>query len=79
MLDVTIWNSFYLYKKYCKTNSKTCRFLDFRDSLIKSYLKLSDHIEGKHLIRRHKHDNRKHDNVLHKSEATTSQNSLEGH
>nr|CAI5817199.1 unnamed protein product [Callosobruchus analis] len=79
MLDVTVWNAFYLYKKYCRNNSTSCRFLDFRDSIIQSFLKLQPNIEGRYLIRRHKHDNRRQENILQETAPTTNQISSEGH
>nr|CAH7748852.1 unnamed protein product [Callosobruchus chinensis] len=55
------------------------RFLDFRDSIIQSFLKLQPDIEGRHLIRRHKHDNKRQENTLHEPAPTTNQISSEGH
>lgn len=79
MLDISVWNAFYIYKKYCSTGSKSCRYLDFRESLIKSLLKIPANLEAKNLIRRHKHDNRKQENTVYEPESSTNQNIFVGH
>lgn len=36
LLDVTIWNTFFIYKKHFSLNN--LRFKDFRDSLIRNFI-----------------------------------------
>lgn len=59
LLDVTTWNAFYLYRKYCKGNSRQYRFIQFRDELIKSLTNIPLHLEGKDLVRKQKNDSRR--------------------
>nr|CAI5821426.1 unnamed protein product [Callosobruchus analis] len=59
LLDVAVWNSFYLYRKYCKENSKKYTFMQFRDSLITALLKLPENAEGIHMVRKSKNDCRR--------------------
>lgn len=37
MLDVAVWNAFYLFKKYVKNNSKF-EYIEYRDKLIRKLL-----------------------------------------
>nr|CAI5848324.1 unnamed protein product [Callosobruchus analis] len=46
---------------------------------IRWYKKLQPNIEGRYLIRRHKHDNRRQENILQETAPTTNQISSEGH
>nr|CAI5844988.1 unnamed protein product [Callosobruchus analis] len=50
---------FYLYRKYCKENSKKYTFMQFRDSLITALLKLPENAEGIHMVRKSKNDCRR--------------------
>lgn len=59
LIDLIVWNSFYIYKKYCKNNDKRYNFLTFRDSLIRSLIQWSPNIKPNLLLaQRNKHDNR---------------------
>ncbi|KAJ8953298.1 hypothetical protein NQ314_007377 [Rhamnusium bicolor] len=70
LLDVTVWNAFYLYRKFAKNDSRKYRFLQYSDELIRSLIQIPDNLEGKHLISRQKHDNRRPGNALFESEPT---------
>nr|CAI5851626.1 unnamed protein product [Callosobruchus analis] len=59
LLDVAVWNSFYLYRKYCKENSKKYTFMQFGDILITALLKLPENAEGIHMVRKSKNDCRR--------------------
>lgn len=51
LLDLSVWNSFYIFKQF----HKKCSFLDFRDRLIKSLIQLPVRIsEGRDLQRQTK-------------------------
>lgn len=50
MLDIAVWNAFYLYKKNIKNNEKY-QFLDFRDELIKQMAKVNPNMTGKDMVR----------------------------
>lgn len=67
LLDLTTWNSFYLYKKYCKRGSRKCRFLEFRDDLIKSLIKLPENADvfrkKMHHSRHRHHEQDENENV----------------
>ncbi len=47
LFDVAIWNSFFVYKK----KHRNCRFLSFRDSLIRSMIQLPSTMKGEFLMR----------------------------
>ncbi|XP_049876310.1 piggyBac transposable element-derived protein 4-like isoform X5 [Pectinophora gossypiella] len=56
LLDVAVWNAFFIYRKYCQDK---CDFLVFRDELIRNLLNIQD-LQAKHLILdRSKYDNRR--------------------
>lgn len=61
MIDVTAWNSFFLYRKYCKDGSRKYRFVQFRDDLIKSLTNLPSNLEGKNIILSENHDSRRYE------------------
>lgn len=46
LLDIAVWNSFYLYKMRCKN----IRFLEFRDQLIRQLLELKDNLTAHNLM-----------------------------
>lgn len=57
LLDLTAWNSFFLYKKYCQNK---CDFLSFREELIRSLIKVPKTMKPETLVLKHnKFDNRK--------------------
>lgn len=45
MLDISVWNAFYLYKKYVKKNPKY-EYVESREQLIKTLLHLQTGIFG---------------------------------
>lgn len=79
LLDIAVWNAFYLTRKFCKNNSRKYRFLHFRDELIKHLIQLPADIEAKHLIRRQKHDNRRPEQASYETEHVIPGPSSEGH
>lgn len=79
LLDVTVWNAFYLTRKFCKGNSRKYRFLNFRDDLIKRLIQLPGDVEAKHLIRRQKHDNRRPEQASYGTEHVIPGPSTGGH
>lgn len=50
LLDVSVWNSFFLYKKYFKNDVKY-EFLDYREDLIKQMINLDSNCTGRDIIR----------------------------
>lgn len=39
LLDMMVWNAYYMFKKYCNSNTT---LLSFRESIINSYLQVTD-------------------------------------
>lgn len=64
LLDVSVWNAFYLYRKYCKGGNRKYSFLQFRDHLIKCLINLPENIETKSLLRTSRHSNRRFQNFV---------------
>lgn len=58
ILDLAVWNSFFIYKKYCKNNSAQYEFLTFREDLIKSLIQLPQNIKPSNLIKLNTFGNR---------------------
>ncbi|CAG4971648.1 unnamed protein product [Parnassius apollo] len=62
LLDVAVWNSFFIFKKYCQAN---CDFLLFREELIRRLLDLPADLTAEQVIlARSKYDNRIRANLL---------------
>lgn len=59
LLDVSVWNAFYIYRKYFKGGNRKYSFLQFRDDLIKCLINLPENIETKSLVRTSRHSNRR--------------------
>ncbi|XP_045446618.1 piggyBac transposable element-derived protein 4-like [Melitaea cinxia] len=50
LLDISVWNSFFVYKKYFKNDVKY-EFLDYREDLIKQMINLESGCSGRNIIR----------------------------
>lgn len=79
LLDVTVWNTFYLMRNFCKGKSKKYQFLHFRDELIKCLIQLPADIEAKNLVRLQKHDNRRPEQTVYGTEPVIPGRNSEGH
>lgn len=51
MLDICVWNAFYVFKKYFKNDVKYS-FLTFREELIKQLIKLDNNMKGTDLFKK---------------------------
>lgn len=47
LLDISVWNAFYLFKKYKKGNSTAYSYIKYRDDLIKDMIGLDKNLTGK--------------------------------
>lgn len=64
LLDISVWNAYFLYKKYKKNNDKSYEFIMFREELIKDLIKLDTNINVKDLVnKKSMHYNRLHNNI----------------
>lgn len=73
LLDIAVWNSFYLYKMRCKN----IRFLEFRDQLIRQLLELKDNLTAHNLMsERPIHYNRLGKKKTNQVDAATSSNEV---
>lgn len=77
LLDLAVWNSFYIYKKYVKRNSKSYGFIKFRKELYK-LLKLVPGLKPENLIKHHKFDNRKMERMV-PAPSSKQNESINGH
>lgn len=59
LLDIALWNSFYLFTKYVKQNNKY-EFVAYREEIIREMLKLEKDTKGKDLMTRKKNDSRRY-------------------
>lgn len=77
LLDVTTWNAFFLYRKYCIGDDKRYRYFTFREDIIKQLISVDPNIKGKDLLLpRRLHDNRRSASQLVESQRT---NAATGH
>ncbi|XP_063635050.1 piggyBac transposable element-derived protein 4-like [Cydia splendana] len=58
VLDLAVWNSFFIYRKYCKNNSKKYEFVTYREDLIRQLINLTPNIKPEILMKHNKYDNR---------------------
>ncbi|XP_061717571.1 piggyBac transposable element-derived protein 4-like [Cydia pomonella] len=58
VLDLAVWNSFFIYRKYCKNNSKKYEFVTYREDLIRQLINLTPNLKPEMLMKRNKYDNR---------------------
>lgn len=60
MMDIAVWNAFFLYRKYKKNNSCLYSYLNYRDELIEEMIGLDKNLKGSDLINTSSiHDNRR--------------------
>ncbi|KAH9645066.1 hypothetical protein HF086_005611 [Spodoptera exigua] len=80
LLDLTVWNSFYLYRKYKMNNSKKYEFLHFREDLIRTLIGISLSQRPELLLKHSKNDNRRVDRTAHpRPSPTQPENGSGGH
>ncbi|KAJ2937132.1 hypothetical protein O0L34_g19441 [Tuta absoluta] len=58
LLDIAVWNSFYIFRRYCKNNDKSYEYLMFREELIRNLIKIGPEVNPISLIRTSKYSNR---------------------
>ncbi|CAK1580896.1 unnamed protein product [Parnassius mnemosyne] len=64
LLDLAVWNSYFLYRKYKKNNNTKYDFLNFREELIRDLICISPDQKPDLLIKHSKYDNRKINRVV---------------
>ncbi|XP_045457227.1 piggyBac transposable element-derived protein 4-like [Melitaea cinxia] len=60
MMDIVVWNAFFLYRKYKKNNSSLYSYINYREELIQEFIGLDKNLKGSDLIKTSSiHDNRR--------------------
>lgn len=60
LLDIAVWNAYFLYKKYKKSNVCTYHYLHYRNELIKNMIGLNDNVKPRDLYSKSNiHDSRR--------------------
>lgn len=58
LINISIWNAFYLYRKFIKGDSRNYRFIQFRDELVRLLAQIPSTFQVKDLPIIHKNNNR---------------------